>query len=415
MQTWPLAIPALLIFAAPLLAETAAEANAAIRRDFVAFDPNYAADFRARAVRVGGLKAALLAQTGGGVENPVANQVLFETGTLLFTTADFKRIDRRADDLAAAIAHPALDHQDATGMWGCGSEQWFLKLDNTFDRLTDEARHRPDGPPRPLPAFLDRVSTPAKLEAWFDAVAESDIPHTGIDHGLEFNLAISDLLRMIVLGEPENYRIDPGLRDAFLRLLKDKYRDPVTGFWGERYRREGELQFRPDISTTFHIVSYLEGRIPDMPRLADTMLSLRTFSDPAGWLSNGHYWNHNNMDVVTVFRYAWPAASPAQRKAMAAEIDRMLAWCLGESLQPDGSFKVLEGDLSQEYAENFGVEFLSRTGFFSPARRFWTDREFPQSEAIRAKIRAFIETHAHTGVSGDNYASALSALMRDRD
>jgi hypothetical protein len=100
---------------------------------------------------------------------------------------------------------------------------------------------------------------------------------------------------------------------------------------------------------------------------------------------------------------------------MAGEIDRMLSWCLGESLQPDGSFKVLEGDLSQEWAEFFGVEFLVQTGFFNPAQRFWTDRPFPQSEAIRAKIRTFIETHAHTGVSGDNYAGALGQLNRGRD
>jgi len=415
MPTWFLALLALLAFAAPLLAEPPAEANTPIQRDFAAFDPNYAADFRARAVRIGGLKAALLAQTARGVQNPVANQILFEAGTLLFTTADFKRIDRRMDDLAAAIAHPALDRQDAEGMWGSGSEQWFLKLDNTFDRLTDEARHGPDGQPRPLPAFLDRVATPAKLEAWLDAVAVSDIPHTGIDHGLELNLAISDLLRIIVLGEPENYRIDPELRDAFLRLLKDKYRDPATGFWGERFRGNDEVRFQPDISTTFHIVSYLKGQVPDMPRVADTTLSLKDVSGPAGWLSNGHYWNHNNMDVVTVFRYAWPTASSAQRQAMVTEIDRMLAWCLRDSLRPDGSFKILEGDLSQEYAENFGVGFLVQIGFFNPARRFWTDRPFPQSEAIREKIRTFIEAHAHTGVSGDNYASALSELIRDRD
>jgi hypothetical protein len=411
MPLWPRTLPVLLLFAAPLLAEPPVDANALIRRDFAAFDPNYAADFRARAVRIGGLKAALLAQTAQGVQNPVANQVLFEAGTLLFTTADFKRIDRRTDDLAAAIAHPALDRPDADGMWGSGSEQWFLKLDNTFDRLTDEARHGADGPPRPLPAFLDRVATPAKLEAWLDAVAVSDIPHTGINHGLELNLAISDLLRIIVLGEPEDFRINPELRDAFLRLLKDKYRDPATGFWGERFRRNGEVKFQPDISTTFHIVSYLKGRVPDMPRVAETMLSLKNFSDPAGWLSYGHYWNHNNLDVVTVFQYAWPEASPAQRQAMAVEIDGMLSWCLRESLQPDGSFRVQVGDLSQEYAENFGVEFLVRIGFFSPARCFWTDRSFPQSEAIRTKIRAFIEAHAHTGVSGDNYASALSALI----
>ncbi|HTB63609.1 MAG TPA: hypothetical protein VK737_08470 [Opitutales bacterium] len=397
------------------LAQAPADANATVKHDFTVYDPNYQTEWTARAARLSELKTKLMEQASTGVKNPVAQQILFEAGTLLLSTADFKRIDRRTDDLVAAMDHPSLDKQDADGMWGSGSEQWFLKLDNTFSRFSDDARNLPDGPPRPLPAFLDRVSTPAKLTVWLDAIATSDVQHTGIDHGLEFNLTISDLVRMLILGEPENFKIDPALRDAFLDLLKNKYRDPKTGFWGERFQHDGQVDFQPDISTTFHIISYLHGDVPDMPRVADSLLAVKDLNDPAGWLSSGHYWNHNNMDVVTVFAYAWPTASAAQRQAMSTEIGKMVDWCLKESLQPDGSFKTTIGDLSQEYAEYFGVEFLDEAGYFSSTKRFWTDRNFPEAAAMKQKIIDFIKQHNNTGVSGDSYQESLAELSHIKD
>jgi len=396
---------------------TVADANghALLKQDLTIFDPSYSADFATRGARLSALKSQVNAQESKGIQNQCAQQILFEAGTLLVTTADFKRIDRRIDDLTTAIAHPSADKQDADGMWGSCSEQWFLKLDNTFDHLVIVAHNlAKDPPPQALPSFLARVATPAKLTAYLESVAVSDVQHTGIDHDLEFNLAVSDLLRMIVLGEPMGYKIDPALHDTFLEYLIGPGRNHHTGFWGERYRRDGRVDFEDDISTTFHIVSYLQGRVPDMPLLLDTLLAVKDLDAPGGWLSQGQYWNHNNVDVVTEFRYAWPTATAAQRQRISTEIELMLAWCLKDSLQPDGSFKVTLGDPSAEYAEYFGTAFLARIGFFNPAMRFWTDRGFPESADVRGQIEAFIEAHKASAPDGDNYREVTSELNRNK-
>ena len=391
---------------------TAADASSAerLKQDFTVFDPQYASDYRARGARLIELKAKVVAQEATGVKNDCAQQILFEAGTLLITTADFRRIDRRTDELAIAIAHPSQDKPDAEGMWGSCSEQWFLKLENTFDRLQSEAHTLPDGPARPLPAFLARVSTPGKLTAWLDAIAISDVPYTGVDHGLEFNLTNSDLVRLLVLGEPQNYKIDPVLRDAYVQYLLGPARNPQTGMWGERYRRDGRVEYVDDISTSFHIISYLDGKVPDISRAVDTLLAVKDRNSPAGWLQFGQYWNHNNVDVVTVFQYGWPTASPEQRKAMAVEIDRMLTWCLHDSLQPDGSFKMTAGDPTLEYAEQFGVEFLDRIGFFDPEHRFWTDRPFPESADVGKRIAGFIARHQDSAPDRDEYRRMLREI-----
>jgi hypothetical protein len=392
---------------------TAADANAhaLLIHDFTVFDPQVVAEATARGARLHALKADLTAEEVKGIANVCAHQIFFEAGTLLLTNADFKRIDRRIDDLTRAIAHPSADKQDADGMWGSCSEQWFLKFDNTYDHLQHEARDRSSDLPRqPLPAFLACVSTPAKLTAYLDSVSVSDVQHTGVDHGLEFNLAVADFLRMIVLGEPQRYKIDPALRDAFLERLMGAYRNHQTGFWGERYRRDGREDFVDDISTTFHIVSYLKGQVPDMPLLLDTLLAVKNLNAPAGWLQQGQYWNHNNVDVITEFRYAWPTASTAQRQEISTEIEHMLAWCLKDSLQPDGSFKLTISDPSMEYAEYFGTAFLTRIGFFNPSLRFWTNRDFPESTEVRHRIEAFIQQHKAADPDGDNYRDVTAEL-----
>ena len=67
------------------------------------------------------------------------------------------------------------------------------------------------------------------------------------------------------------------------------------------------------------------------------------------------------MDVVVLFGFGWKAATIVQRRAMLEQIQKMLNWCLAESLQPDGSF-AHGGDDSAEENTYFGAAFLSRIG-----------------------------------------------------
>jgi hypothetical protein len=147
-----------------------------------------------------------------------------------------------------------------------------------------------------------------------------------------------------------------------------------------------------------------------MPRVLDTTLAIKDFDYPAGWLWKGQFWNHNNMDVVALFHYGWTQATAAQQKAMSAEIDRMLTWCLHESLQADGSFKVNIADGSLEDAEYYGASFLARIGYFDPTQRFWTDRNFPEADEVKKRILGFVKAHQGSGPTGDHYRSTLEAL-----
>jgi hypothetical protein len=326
----------------------------------------------------------------------------------MVSSADFKLIDERLRDLEASIGHPSSDKSDADGLWGACYQQWYLKLYATYDHLEAQAGEEPA--PHPLPPFLARVSTPEKLTAYLDALSVSDVRHTGLDHEPEFNETVATLLQMIVRRKPGNYTVDPALRDALLDRVLHRYRNPETGFWGERYRRESREDFPDDLSLTFHVVSYLKGKVPDMPRVLDTTLAIKDFNYPAGWLWKDQFWNHNNMDVVALFHLGWAQVSAAHQKAIAAEIDHMLTWCLHDSLQPDGSFKVNIADGSLEDAEYYGASFLARVGFFDPAQRFWTDRDFPEAPEVKKRILGFVRAHQGSGPTGDNYRSTLEAL-----
>ena len=132
-------------------------------------------------------------------------------------------------------------------------------------------------------------------------------------------------------------------------------------------------------------------------------LAVKDLDYPVGWLFKGQYWNHNNMDVVTLFHHAWPQASREQRQAMTAEIEKMLRWCLEESLQGDGSFQPSMGDGSGEEGAYFGASFLVRLGYFGKSQRFWTDRDFPEAEAVRQRIVANIRAHLGSGGAGGTY------------
>ena len=113
------------------------------------------------------------------------------------------------------------------------------------------------------------------------------------------------------------------------------------------------------------------------------------------------------MDVVALFKAGWPHASAEQKQAMTAEIEKMLHWCLTESLQADGSFKSHIADGSIEEGEYYATSFLARIGFFDKKERFWTGREFPEATAIREKILAYVRAHQTTGGSGGGYYESI--------
>jgi hypothetical protein len=344
-----------------------------------------------------------------------SSQILWQLKALITQTADFQHIDRRIEDLKTSLDRPeqqtVADWQDSVdGSWGRCFDEWYCKL-NAFCDAIDKPENKSFAE-QIYPHFLDQVNSPERLTGYLVSISVSDVLHTGVDHLLEFNLSLSNLLRLILRGQPTGYPWDPRLKATIKDLVLNRFRNPDTGWWGESYLRNGSVKFVDDLSTTFHIVTYLHGEVSDIPRVVATALAVKNLNYPVGWLWKGQYWNHNNMDVVALFRAGWSQASAEQRKAITVEIERMLQWCLNESLQSDGSFKPHVADGSLEEGVYYGASFLSRIGYFDKSQRFWTDQDFSGANAVRERIIAYILKHRSTGGSGGSYyESALTDFL----
>ena len=113
---------------------------------------------------------------------------------------------------------------------------------------------------------------------------------------------------------------------------------------------------------------------------------------------------------MVLFRYGWKHATPQQQEAIRVELHKMLDWCLKESLHPDGSFRVRDGESLEESAY-FGTAFLARIGYFDRERRFWTDEKFPGAPEAKQHIAQFIRAHLGSGGEGGSYyRDALAEL-----
>jgi hypothetical protein len=381
------------------------------RREFIDYLTRTTPGFRERYYgqhrRISALRVRVETREAAGQDTLCSHQILSEIGWLAGSSMDLDKLDKRLDDLEKVLAHPEREataaHQDPSdGGWGSCHDEWFFKVNATYDHLT-----RPSNAgeiPRDKLRLFDRVNSPEKLQEYFENVAVSDIPRTGRDNRRELNESLANLTRLIVNGKPAYYPWHPKLKDALMDLVLHRLRNPQTGWWGQTYMRNGRAEFVDDLSMTFHVISYLPGQVSELNRVIDHLLAVKDMDYPVGWLEDGGYSNHNNMDVVTLFRSAWPSMREPQRHAAVVEIRKMLDWCLRESLQPDGSFKGDAGSSdSIEEDNSWGIRFLARLGFFDPAQCFWTNRKFPESEAVRQRLIGFIEKHRDTGGAGGTY------------
>ena len=391
--------------------------DAQIRADMVGFNPHYHELMAQRRNILGPLAAQVTEREAAGQKVTCSHQILIETRWLMGYTTDFGRIDQHLDSLKDSLAHPereALAEQEDPhdGTWGGCYTVWWERLDASYDVL--QMKKVEGIAPKYRFSILDRLNSPEKLRAYFASIATSNVAHTGIDNRKELNFAFVDLIRLIMAGEPAGYSWNPKMKQTILDLTLNVYRNQRTGWWGESYIHDGKCEQVDDLSVTFHIVQSLNGDVPLKRKLATTLFAVKHLNYPVGWNEHGLESNHNNMDVIVLMGASWKAMTAAQRRQGAAEISRMLHWCLTDSLQPDGSFKESPGgDDSIEEGEHFGVGFLARIGYFDKAKRFWTDKDFPEAEANRQHIIAFIKAHQSSGAAGGAYySSALQELMR---
>jgi hypothetical protein len=324
-------------------------------------------------------------------------------------TPDVEATRARIADLRQSLNQTELQKQAAEqqasdGSWGMGLNVWYLKL---YYSVEDGLKSQGAPPKYPL-AFLDRINSPEKLAGKLDGDLHNDFTRTGVFNREETDETFSAIARLLYGHKQTGYAFDPGLDDA-LRTFVARWQNPETGFWGQwLIDRRGRIWKMDDMAMTFHVVSDLHGDVEHKDLIARRLLQLDKVDFPAGIRFDGHYENHLNMDVVKIFRMTWPVLDESTRQQARAEISRMLDWCLTQSLQPDGSFKVSELDDTTGDAYSYGVSFLTEAGYFQRKDRFWTDQDFPESQAIRDRIRAKLKS---TGLNDPNMRDAYDQLQ----
>jgi hypothetical protein len=374
------------------------------QRAIATYFPAMADLYRAMQPDIRPIEARLDRDEAQGLDASCLRQALRELRWRLEYTADTaaaRATLERIRALAALPTSPSAATTDEEGSYGACTEVWFLKLDASVDRLL-----APDFEGE-SPRFLDRINNPDRLERYLESLLVSRLVEQGIDHRKELNFATADLVRLILWKRPANYRWDPRLETVIRRFVAN-WQDPATGFFGATYEIGGQRLRTTDLSLTFHMARYLEGRIGYWPELIDTLIAIRDDRYPNGWLDEEGLSNHNNYDVATLFRLGWPELRADQRQRARAELDRLLGWCLATAIAPDGTVvaRAKSESLSESYY--FTIAFLDTVGYFDPAKRFWTDHAWPEASVLRTRLEFQVRRLHH----GDQMARmALERLL----
>jgi hypothetical protein len=328
---------------------------------------------------------------------------------LLNFTPDLKGVWTEVDAFRKSLSQPERQklaaEQQPDGSWALGINSWYLKL---YYSVESGSIQECVPPPRYPLQFLDRINSPEKLTAELDSALHDDFTRTGIFNRERTDETFSALARLLIKGKPIRcYIFHPELAQT-LRAFVNRWQNPVTGCWGQwLIDRQGRTWKMDDMAMTFHVVSDLKGQVQHLDQIANRLLQLYNMEFPTGNRFNGHHENHLNADAVIILHYAWPTLDAATRERASQQISQMLTWCLAESLQPDGSFKVSELDDTTSDAQWYGVWFLDEAGYFNRRKRFWTEQDFPNAQAIRARIAANLKA---TGLSDPGLKSAYKMV-----
>ncbi|HEV2672911.1 MAG TPA: hypothetical protein VGV37_00115 [Aliidongia sp.] len=399
---WRWAAPLALLAAGALAASIARAETVDPQAILATAFPQMRALRQATKPEIAALEARLDADERAGADRSCLRQAVTELRWRLGATSDTAAALRSRDrlrSLAASTTNPPGNTQDADGSYGPCVEAWFWKLDASTDRFLD------DDPVPVAPRFLDRINDPARLDAYLRGLLVSDLRRDGVDRRKELNIAGADLVRLILRRRPATYPWRADLEPVVRRFIAAA-QDPATGFFGERYR-EGDRDLPVmDLSVTFHMARYLDGAIDHWPELVDHLIAIKHEQYPHGWLDADGMTSHNNYDVATLFRLGWPKLRPEQRPLVAVELAGLVDWCLGTALGPDGTIRTRADGESWPDALYFTAAFLDEAGIFDPAKRYWTDRTFPDAERIRAGLAR------QAGKLPPDEPMARAALMR---
>ena len=327
-----------------------------------------------------------------GNEAFCSKQILREAHWLVNYTPYADRIERRLNDLRDSLEQVdqtfASKQTPEDGSWGACYEEWYLRLSASVDPLK-EVNLRGRRPQYAL-RFLERIDTPEELAAILEGMLVSSVAE-GLNHRKELNLVSSALGQLLLLPRLADL-FDPTfprsqLAAAYIQFMDERWQNPDTGYFGAWYEIDGSIIKTDDLSMTFHMVSYRNGKVNLLRKIVATTFDLRETRYPFGWHDRGVLNNHHNYDVTRLLRYGWPSMTENQKARARAEIAIMLARSLRLTIDGQGAFK---GDAYDSMADAyyFGVSFLDEAGYFRKSRLFWTrpGRTFPGAEDVRRRL-----------------------------
>jgi hypothetical protein len=389
------------------------DAKAMLSQEWTKFDPDTLARRQRALDRIRELGNRLADDQNAGRSRECSTEIFLETKWRAIYTADFAKIEQRTRDLEASLGSDdqayALRQSPSNGTWGACYESPILKLEATTLGL-QELEQRKTAPGYAVNLFPE-VRSGKDAAAMMSQFLVSDIARDGVDRRAEMT-ALSD--GIFQFGFKAHWQ--PYLEDQVEGLVRDRdsggitqirtevrrflnaWQDSSTGYWGAWYRVGDRLYRTTDLSMTFHLVSYLQGDVERWPQIIETTFRIANDPYPYGWKYRASSNNHNNYDVVKIFRYGWPHMTEEQRGRAREAMHTMLQWALDHSLQPNGSFAPDDSFFSSVPSDYyFGISFFDEIGYWRANKRFWTDEAFEGARGDCLLIRRRMEGLRLTG------------------
>src|ERR1051326_8293285 len=101
-------------------------------KDFITYDSNYIKERAEAGARAKSIATKVFELEKKGHNTACLHQILYETGSLLYATAHFKKINDRLNDLTDLLSHPDnlpdADTKDSDGSYGKCYTEWYLKV-----------------------------------------------------------------------------------------------------------------------------------------------------------------------------------------------------------------------------------------------------------------------------------------------
>jgi hypothetical protein len=144
-----------------------------------------------------------------------------------------------------------------------------------------------------------------------------------------------------------------------------------------------------------------------------TLVAMKDNEYPFGWLEEGQMSNHHNYDVVRLFRVGWPQMDKSQRESAQTEMRRMMQFCLIDTMNPDGSFKMMDEDtIGSSFL--FPISLLNELGYFRPSLRFWTWESFPGAMNVADRVQRRIQAMGLTDTESAKVLRRFEEARRER-